>query len=30
LTVETRSGLDQVRFRREVTWLSALPTHFEG
>ena len=29
LTVETRSGLDQVRFRREVTWLSALARHFE-
>ena len=30
LTVETRSGLDQVRFRREVTWLSALARYFEN
>ena len=29
LTVETRSGLDQVRFRRDVTWLSALARYFE-
>jgi len=29
LTMETRSGLDQVRFRREVTWLSALARYFE-
>ena len=30
ITVETRSGLDQVRFRREVTWLSALARYFEN
>lgn len=29
LAVETRSGLDQVRFRREVTWLSAVRRYFE-
>jgi hypothetical protein len=27
LTVETRSGLDQVRFKREHTWLSAAARH---
>ena len=30
LTVETRSGLDQVRFKREITWLSAITEHFQG
>jgi hypothetical protein len=29
LTIETRSGLDQVRFRREVTWLSAAARHLK-
>ena len=29
LAVETRSGLDQVRFRREITWLSAVRRYFE-
>lgn len=29
LTVETRSGLDQVRFKREVTWLSAVHHYLE-
>jgi len=29
LAVETRSGLDQVRFRRETTWLSAVQRYFE-
>lgn len=29
LTVETRSGLDQVRFKRESTWLSTLAVYFE-
>lgn len=29
LAVETRSGLDQVRFRREVTWLWAVRRYFE-
>lgn len=27
LTVETRSGLDQVRFKRDPTWLSAIAQH---
>lgn len=30
LTVETRSGLDQVRFKREHTWLSAADLHLQG
>jgi hypothetical protein len=30
LTVETRSGLDQVRFKRETTWLSAIAHYLEG
>jgi hypothetical protein len=30
LTVETRSGLDQVRFKREHTWLSAAALHLQG
>jgi len=30
LTVETRSGLDQVRFKREFTWLSAAARHLRG
>lgn len=30
LTVETRSGLDQVRFKREHTWLSAAAQHLRG
>jgi hypothetical protein len=30
LTVETRSGLDQVRFKRETTWLSAITRHLGG
>lgn len=30
LTVETRSGLDQVRFRREHTWLSTIAEHMQG
>jgi hypothetical protein len=30
LTVETRSGLDQVRFKREITWLSAIAQHLKG
>lgn len=30
LTVETRSGLDQVRFKREYTWLSAAALHLQG
>lgn len=29
LAVETRSGLDQVRFRREFTWLAAVQRYFE-
>jgi hypothetical protein len=29
LAVETRSGLDQVRFRREITWLSAVRRYCE-
>lgn len=29
LAVETRSDLDQVRFRREITWLSAVRRYFE-
>jgi len=28
LTVETRSGLDQVRFKRDITWLSATARYF--
>ena len=30
LTVETRSGLDQVRFKRDITWLSALADYLSG
>ena len=30
LTVETRSGLDQVRFKREGSWLSAVRHHLNG
>lgn len=30
LTVETRSGLDQVRFKREHTWISAAARHLQG
>lgn len=30
LTVETRSGLDQVRFKREITWLSAITAYLQG
>ena len=30
LTVETRSGLDQVRFKREITWLSAITEYLQG
>lgn len=30
LTVEARSGLDQVRFKRESTWLSALERYLGG
>lgn len=30
LTVETRSGLDQVRFKREHTWISAAAQHMRG
>jgi hypothetical protein len=30
LTVETRSGLDQVRFKRDVTWLSAVALYLKG
>lgn len=30
LTVETRLGLDQVRFKREYTWLSAVAQHLRG
>jgi len=29
LTVETRSGLDQVRFKRDVNWLHAVASYFE-
>ena len=29
LTVETRSGLDQVRFKRDVTWLGAVSKYIE-
>jgi len=30
ITVETRSGLDQVRFKREITWLSAITAYLQG
>lgn len=30
LTVETRSGLDQVRFKKEHTWISAAANHLQG
>ena len=30
LTVETRSGLDQVRFKREITWLTAISSYLSG
>jgi hypothetical protein len=30
LTVETRSGLDQIRFKREITWFSAMNDHLSG
>jgi hypothetical protein len=30
LTIETRSGLDQVRFKKGVTWLSAVNEYFKG
>jgi hypothetical protein len=29
ITMETRLGLDQVRFKREVTWISAIARYFE-
>jgi len=29
ITVETRLGLDQVRFKREITWISAIVQYFE-
>jgi hypothetical protein len=29
ITVETRLGLDQVRFKREITWISAIARYFE-
>jgi len=29
LTVETRSGLDQIRFKKEINWLSAVQMYFE-
>jgi hypothetical protein len=29
ITVETRLGLDQVRFKREITWISAITRYFE-
>jgi len=30
ITVETRSGLDQVRFKREVNWLSVMADYLKG
>jgi hypothetical protein len=30
ITVETRSGLDQVRFKREVTWFSVISRYLSG
>lgn len=30
LAVETRGGLDQVRFKRDTTWLSAIARHLAG
>ena len=30
LTVETRSGLDQVRFKREKNWLSTIAEYLQG
>ena len=30
LTVETRSGLDQIRFKREVNWLSTVARYLSG
>jgi hypothetical protein len=30
ISVETRSGLDQVRFKRDITWLSALALYLQG
>lgn len=30
LTVETRSGLDQVRFKHEITWFAAISRHLSG
>jgi len=30
ITVETRSGLDQVRFKREINWLSAITEYLQG
>jgi hypothetical protein len=30
ITVESRSGLDQVRFKRDITWLSAIAQHLES
>lgn len=29
LTVETRSGLDQVRFKRDITWISAISDYLQ-
>ena len=29
ITLETRLGLDQVRFKREITWISAIERYFE-
>jgi hypothetical protein len=29
ITLETRLGLDQVRFKREITWISAIARYFE-
>jgi hypothetical protein len=30
LTVETRSGLDQIRFKRETTWFNVISRHLDG
>ena len=30
LTVEARSGLDQIRFKREISWLSAIKEYLQG
>jgi hypothetical protein len=29
ITVETRLGLDQIRFKREITWFSAIKNYFQ-